>query len=142
MEKKAEIDYTFFRYALYATPLNHLIHADSGLSPFGCVLYLNEESQIVPGSGTAFYRHKKLGYEKVPTEEEIRRVGKSPKRVWNILEESWNDPDAWEQIGMKEMVFNRAIIFDTTCFHSRLPLEAFGNTLEDARLIEVSFFRV
>lgn len=139
--KPVEIDYTFFRYALYTDKLNHLIHADNGLSPYGCVLYMNEADQIVPGSGTAFYKHKRLGYEKAPTHEEVKRAGKSPKRVWNTLEESWNDPSAWQQTGMIEMVFNRAIIFDTTCFHSRLPLEAFGNTLEDARLIEVSFFR-
>lgn len=139
--RKAEIDYTFFRYATYGLPLNHLVHADSGLSPFGCVLYLNEADQIVPGSGTAFYRHKKLGYEKMPTEEEVRKAGKSPKRVWDTLEASWNEPDAWEQISMVPMIFNRAIVFDTTRFHSRLPLDAFGNTLEDARLIQVSFFQ-
>lgn len=139
--RKAEIDYTFFRYATYGLPLNHLVHADSGLSPFGLVLYLNEADQIVPGSGTAFYRHKKLGFEKMPTEEEVRRAGKSPKRVWETLEASWNEPDAWEQIGMTDMIFNRAIVFDTTRFHSRLPLDAFGSALEDARLIQVSFFR-
>lgn len=139
--RAAEMDYTFLRYACYGMPLNHLIHADSGLSPFGCVLYLNEADQIAPNSGTAFYRHRKLGYEKVPTEVEVRAAGKSPKRVWNILEDSWGDVDAWEQISMVEMVFNRAIIFDTTRFHSRLPLDAFGMTLEDARLIQVSFFR-
>lgn len=142
IKKKVDVDYTFFRYALYTDKLNHLIHADNGLSPYGCVLYMNQADQIVPGSGTAFYRHKKLGYEKAPTEQEVRAAGKSPKRVWTELEKSWNDPDAWEQTGMVEMVFNRAIIFDTTCFHSRLPLEAFGNSLEDARLIEVSFFRI
>lgn len=141
IKRPINCDYTFFRYATYGLPLCHLIHADSGLSPFGCVLYLNEADQIVPGSGTAFYRHKKLGFEKMPTEEEVRKAGKSPKRVWETLEASWNDPDAWEQTGQSEMAFNRAIIFDTTSFHSRLPLDAFGSTLEDARLIEVSFFR-
>lgn len=140
--RKANIDYTFFRYGLYASTLGHLIHADSGLSPYGCVLYLNEPDQIVPGSGTAFWRHKKLGYEKVPTIEEVRASGKSPKRVWDILEDSWNDESAWEQTSMVEMSFGRATIFDTTRFHSRMPLQGFGNCLADARLIEVSFFSV
>lgn len=135
-----EQDYSFLRYALYGTPLNHLIHADSGLAPFACVLYLNPEDQIPEGSGTGFYTHKKLKYDRVPTEHDVRAAGKSPKRVWETLEDSWNDVDAWKETGRVDMKWNRAVIFETTYFHSRLPLDAFGNTLEDARLIFVSFF--
>lgn len=134
-------DYSFCRYALYGTPLNHLIHADSGLSPYACVLYLNPEDQIPPGSGTAFYEHRKLKITKVPTEEEVRAVGKSPRRIMGELEASWGDATRWRETGRIPMKYNRAIFFETTYFHSRLPLDAFGMTMDDARLIFVSFFR-
>jgi hypothetical protein len=136
-----EQDYSFLRYAVAGTPLNHLIHADSGLAPFACVLYLNPDDQIPEGSGTGFYQHKKLGYQRVPTEHEVRSQGKSPKRVWETLEASWNDATAWTETGRVQMKYNRAVIFETTNFHSRLPWAAFGSCIGDARLIFVSFFR-
>lgn len=132
--------YTFLRHAKYGTPLNHLIHADSDLAGYACVLYLNPDDQIPPGSGTAFYEHKKLKLQHVMNADEIRAVGKSPKRVWETLEGDWGNVDAWRETGRVDMKFNRAVIFPTTWFHSRLPLDAFGNTLEDCRLIFVSFF--
>lgn len=139
--KPIDQDYSFLRYALYGTPLNHLIHADSGLSPYACVLYLNPDDQIPEGSGTGFYQHRTLKYEFVPTEQEVRASGRSPKRVWSTLEESWNDQNRWKETGRVDMKYNRAVIFPTIWFHSRLPLDAFGNSLEDARLIFVSFFK-
>lgn len=140
--KKISQDYSFCRFALYGTPLNHLYHADSGLSPYAAVLYLNPEDTIPKGSGTAFYEHKSLKMTKVPTAEEVRAKGKSPKRVWNTLEESWNDPDKWREVERAEMKYNRAIFFETTRFHSRLPIDAFGTDMATARLIFVSFFNV
>lgn len=134
--------YSFLRYASYGMGLNHAVHADSGLAPWACVLYLNTPDQIVEGSGTGFYQHKTLKIEKVPTAEEVRAQGRSPKRVWDTLEDSWNDVNRWKETGRVEMKFNRAVIFPTIYFHSRLPIDAFGNSLEDARLIFVSFFKV
>lgn len=140
--KKIAQDYSFLRFAIYGSELGHTIHADSGLSPWGCVLYLNPEDTIAPDSGTCFYEHRVLKIEKVPTEQEVRAAGKSPKRVWTELEKSWNDPDKWKETGRVEMKYNRAIFFPTVYFHSRLPLGAFGNTIDDARLIFVSFFQI
>lgn len=139
--RKIDQDYSFCRYGLYGSCLGALIHADSGLSPFACVTYLNTPDQIPEGSGTAFYQHRKLKIEKVPTVEEVRAAGKSPKRVWETLDSSWNTADAWKEISRVEMKYNRAIFFETDRFHSRLPLDGFGMTLEDARLIFVSFFK-
>lgn len=139
--KEIDQDHSFLRYAAYGMPLNHLIHADSGISPFGCILYLNTPDQIPEGSGTGFYTHKKLKIERAPSYEEVRASGRSPKRVWDILQASWNDAEAWKETGRVDMKWNRAVIFPTDYFHSRLPLDAFGMTLDDARLIFVSFFR-
>lgn len=134
-------DYSFCRFATFGAELRHTIHADSGLSPYAMVLYLNPADQIPDGSGTAFWEHRNLKIVKVPTEEEVRASGKSPKRVWNELESSWNDETKWKESGRVPMKYNRAIFFETVYFHSRLPLNGFGNTIDDARLIFVSFFR-
>lgn len=130
--------YAFLRYATKGTKLNHLIHADNGLAEFGCVLYLNTPDQCA--GGTAFYRHKTLGWDRVMLADECRRLGKSPKRAWEILEKSWNDAGQWEQTGGCPMKFNRAVIFPTRFFHSRLPLDGFGTDMNDARLVYVLFF--
>lgn len=135
-------DYSFLRFAIFGSELNCTIHADSGLAPYACVVYLNPEDQIPKDiSGTAFYEHRKLKIIKVPTEEEVRAAGKSPARVMRELEASWNCPDNWRETGRIPMRYNRAIFFESHYFHSRLPLRAFGNTLEDSRLVFVSFFR-
>lgn len=139
--KKIDQDYSFCRRGMYASSLGAVIHADSGISPYACVLYLNPNDQIPEGSGTAYYRHKKLNAEKVPTVEEVRAAGKSPKRVWELLDSSWNDESLWRETGRVEMRYNRAVIFPTIYFHSRLPLQGFGMTPQDARLVFVSFFK-
>lgn len=140
--RKIDPDYAFCRYGLYGSSLNNLIHADSGISPYACVVYLNPADTIPEGSGTAFYLHKKLKLEKVPTVEEVRAAGKSPKRVWETLDSSWNDADAWREVSRVDMKYNRAIFFETDRFHSRLPLDGFGTDMATARLIFVSFFKV
>lgn len=140
--KKIDQDYSFCRFALYGTLLNAMYHADSGLSPYAAVLYLNPPDTIPEGSGTAFYEHTGLKMTEVPTEQEVRAKGKSPKRVMKTLEESWNDPNRWREVERTEMAWNRMIFFKTTRFHSRLPVDAFGMDMATARLIFVSFFNV
>lgn len=140
--KKIDQDYSFCRFAIYGTLLNAMYHADSGISNYACVVYLNTPDQIPEGSGTAFYQHTGLKMLEVPSEDEVRAKGKSPKRVMKILEDSWNDPNRWKEVERVPMAWNRAIFFKTTRFHSRLPIDAFGNTIQDGRLIFVSFFNI
>lgn len=119
---------------------NNAIHADSAYSDFAAVLYLNTPEQC--RGGTAFWRHKKTGWEWMPTEKEVRAKGKSPTRVLAQITEDWNNESAWEQVALAEMKFNRVAIYPTKRFHSRYPFEAFGSTPEDGRLIWASFFSV
>lgn len=140
--KKIEQDYSFIRFSLYGEPTNSLIHADSGYSEYALVLYLSPDALIPPGSGTGFYQHKKLKYDKVPELHEIKAAGKSPKRVWETLEASWNDPSLWNETGRLDMKFNRAIIYPSKWFHARLPHDSFGMDFQNARMIFGSFFSV
>jgi len=117
---------------------NNAVHADSGYDEFACILYLTPQEFC--SGGTAFWRHKILGFDAMPTEQEVRSVGRNPKQVMKRLSADWNNIDAWERIALAEMKFNRAIFFRCKSFHSRFPFEAFGNSPENGRLVFVSFF--
>lgn len=117
---------------------NNAVHADSGYDDFAAIVYLTEDKFC--SGGTAFWRHKILGFDAMPTEQQVRSVGRNPKQVMKRLSADWNNIDAWEQIALAEMKFNRAIFFRCKSFHSRFPFEAFGNSPENGRLVFVSFF--
>lgn len=134
--------YSFLRYAIYASTCENPFHADGIYGEYAGLLYLNTPDQIVPGSGTSFYRHRKLGMEKMLTAEEIRAKGKSPKRVFSELGKSWSDESAWKRTAHVDMKFNRFVAYPGDYFHARQPFQAFGNTIEDARLIFCTFFSV
>lgn len=117
---------------------NNAIHSDNTFDTYAAVLYLSKPEDC--RGGTAFWRHKKYGYEHLPTELDIRKSGRSPRRVWDEVSKSWNDETAWTQTQVAEMKFGRCIIYPSNRFHSRWPFSAFGTTPEDGRLIWVSFF--
>lgn len=137
--RPVEQDYSIARLNYAGENPNNAIHSDNGYSEFAAVLYLSRPEDCK--GGTAFWRHKHTGFPGWPTDKEVRRIGKSPTRVWDQIMATWNEPDAWEQTGLAEMKFGRAIFYPTKSFHSRWPFEAFGTTPEDGRLIWCSFFR-
>lgn len=105
---------------------NHLIHTDVGWGTHALVVYLN-----APNSGTAFWKHKELGIESldIPTVEVVEK-----------LELDWEHPSKWEQTAFIEGKPNRAVIYNSSWFHSRFPFQAAGETPEDGRLVVVAFF--
>lgn len=117
---------------------NNAIHADSGYDEFAAILYLTAPEHC--SGGTAFWRHKILDMSEMPTAKEARARGRSPGRVMKRLTADWNNVDAWEQIALAEMKFNRAIFYKCKAFHSRFPFEAFGTDAANGRLVFVSFF--
>lgn len=127
--------------ANYAGELPHNpVHSDQICAEYACVLYLNTPAQCQ--GGTAFWKHKKLGWESLPTEKTLRAHGKSPKREFAKIDADWSNPEAWEQTLLAEMKFNRLIAYPSRRFHSRWPHTAFGTSPDDVRLIWVSFFNV
>lgn len=117
---------------------NNAIHADSGYDEFAAIVYLTHP-QCCSG-GTAFWRHKILDMAELPSEKELRARGRNPKQVMKRLSADWNKVEAWEQIALAQMEFNRAIFFKCKAFHSRFPFEAFGDSPLNGRLVFVSFF--
>lgn len=102
------------------------IHSDVGWGTHALVMYLSEGE-----GGTAFWRHKETGREDI-VEGDVE--------LFERVKDDWLDIDKWEQTQLVEMKYNRALIYESKLFHSRYPLEAFGNNFENGRLIVVAFF--
>lgn len=112
-------------------PHNHA-HADD--FELGCewasVLYLNPTEQC--HGGTAFWRHVETGSDRMTNNPDL------DGSIWK----DWSHKEAWEMCGFAGMQFNRAVIYPTTCFHSRFPHEGFGKDAKDGRMVHVAFFNL
>ncbi len=107
---------------------NAAIHSDIGWGTHALVLYLSEGN-----SGTAFWKHLKTGAKHIePGDVDLLRE----------VEGDWNDESKWQRYLGIPMRMNRAVIYDSTLFHSRYPFEAFGDSPENGRLIAVCFFNM
>lgn len=136
--RAVRMDYSGIRFD-YAGEM-HDVHADSAYSDYAFVLYLNPPEQCQ--GGTAFWRNKKYGWTALPTEQDVKRMGKSPRRVLKDLCEQAADELNWERVHTVEMKTNRLITYPTKQFHSRWPLEGFGTSPADGRLVAVGFYGV
>lgn len=135
--RTVEQEYTITRLNYKGEMPNNAIHSDNDCGQYAAVLYLNLPGQ--EQGGTALWRHRATGLESFD-EAEIRRAGRSPFRTLEQLKQDWNNVEAWEQVALAPMKFNRAIFYPGKCFHSRWPLDAFGSDPEDGRLVWCSFF--
>lgn len=138
--KDVKCGYSLLRVNFDGQMPNNAVHTDSGYDQFAVILYLNRPEDCK--GGTAFWRHKKYGWTHWPTDEQVRRTCRKANKIGDQLRGDANNPDAWELVHVAEMKFNRMIAFPTNTWHSRWPWPAFGKTMEDARLIWVSFFSV
>lgn len=107
---------------------NAAVHSDMGWGTHALVLYLNDGI-----GGTAFWRHRATG---------ARRIDPGDFDLFEAVRNDWDDESKWEQTGLCEMAFNRAVIYESALFHSRYPFAAFGNDAESGRLIVVAFFNL
>lgn len=137
--------YSFLR-ANYGGEFPHNpIHNDDDIGGIATILYLNTPDQC--RGGTALWRHRETGLTRMPTPHEIKRHGKSPKRVMDRLYADGQDEGNWELVEMADMKFNRLIMYPAACFHSRYDatarahFEGFGTTPQDVRLIWITFFQ-
>lgn len=105
---------------------NAAVHSDLGWGTHALVLFLTDGE-----SGTAFWRHRTTGTERIDPGQETLLAQVRP---------DWNEPNAWQMIDFVAMQFGRALIYEGAFFHSRYPFEAFGSSPEDGRLIAVAFF--
>lgn len=136
--REVEIKVQAFRSGHRETHLHVNIHADNPIAQWAGVYYLNLPEDC--DGGTAFYRMKEMGWETMPTQEQMDAM--SVDLDW--VREKWVQPKAWDLISLAGMKFNRFIFYPTSYFHSRYPLEGWGepDDLAHARLVWVVFFNV
>lgn len=138
LKKMVTVDLSLGRINFSGEQPNNSIHTDDAFSEFAYILYLNLPEQCQ--GGTAFWRHRRYGWEQFPEGKEILRTGKSAKRIYEMLRADMNRIEAWEQIHLEEMEFNKMIVFPCKQWHSRWPWTAWGSDKNTARLINVGFF--
>lgn len=125
-----------FRLGFKDSQLHNLVHSDNCVAQIAAVYFMNLIEDCV--GGTAFWRHRKHGWEMMPTQKEIDDAGYSLER----LAADWQDENAWTLVSLAGMKPNRMITYPTHAFHSRFPFQGFGSkdNTEHARLIYCSFF--
>lgn len=135
---KIAIKIQAFRLGFKDSHLHNLVHADHLESYWAGVLFLNptEQSQ----GGTAFWRHKKHGWDAMPTQDQLDAAGYTLKE----LGADWHRSGAWEMVSLAGMKENRMIIYPSQMFHSRWPWQGWGeqDKPETGRLVHCSFFDV
>ncbi len=105
---------------------NQSIHSDMGWGSHALVLYLTDGP-----SGTAFWHHTKSNRNNIlPDDIEL----------FDVVKDDFEKEDAWDQRAFVKMKYNRALIYSSDLFHSRYPFKAFGNSIDNGRLILVAFF--
>lgn len=125
-----------FRLGSEKSHLHNYVHADHTCASLACVYYLNRPVDC--RGGTAFWRHKKFGWDQMPTQAQLDEVGYTLEEI----RKDWLDKEAWEMVTLAGMKHNRLIVYPTQAFHSRWPWEGFGDTPDNSRLIWCGFFNI
>lgn len=108
-------------------------HTDTAMEQqFSFVLYLNRPEHCQ--GGTSFLRHKESGWEQACRNDE----------VWDnaAYVHDGKKPDCFETVLLCPMRSNRLIIYPSYLIHRSEPIDGFGSTPEDARLVAVGFFNL
>lgn len=107
-----------------------IVHLDHAYGQYVCTVYLND---VFPyGSGTWILKHAGTGMETLPkTKVELE--------TW---EHDCNNLEMWNITGMADMEFNRTIIMPTQFFHASKPVNGFGKTEAEGRMVFVAFFDI
>lgn len=127
-----------FRLNLAGELPHSWVHSDDICAQFATVLYMNTYEQCK--GGTAFWRHKDLGIDRLPTRDALRSMGIDDEDFYQRIPEHWKQLELWEQTELISMYPNRLITYPTSLFHSRYPFEGFGTGPADGRLIWICFY--
>lgn len=134
--REINVHISAFRLGHKDTTLHVNIHSDNVIGRWAGVYYLNLPEQCK--GGTAFYRLKETGWDTMPTQEVLDASGHD----LDWLRDKWTNEEAWDLISLAGMKFNRFIFYPTEYFHSRFPLQGWGENENDSRLVWVVFFDV
>ena len=128
-----------FRITLASDPQRAKVHVDA--SHWSGILYLSRPQDC--SGGTEFFRHRRTGTDHFPIDaRELRAFGYADRRDAHrdIIERDTNDDDKWERTMQVPMRFNRLLLLRPWLWHTAGP--AFGDSLENGRLVYLMFFQV
>ena len=103
------------------------------------ILYLSRPEHC--RGGTDFYRHKRTGLDRVPTNPiDIVRAGYDDinRLIEEVVNQDTNKPARWERSFTVPMRFNRLVLFSPWMFHN--SGRGFGSDAETGRLVQLMFF--
>jgi hypothetical protein len=129
-----------FRLNLAGELPHSWVHSDDICAKYASVLYLNLPEQC--SGGTAFWKHRTLGIDRLPSRKSLREHGVDDAEFYSHMDDEWKVLSAWEQYGFSPMKWNKFITYPTCLFHSRYPFEAFGKNSYDGRLIWICFYDI
>lgn len=129
--KEEEIKFAFgcFRRDMKGMFTHSYAHADTICASHAGLLYLTPFEYT--SGGTAFYRHIPSGLMQHPV---------LPPKEDAQLTADWMVKTKWEMHSFIHMVFDRFVTYPCSYYHNRFPMEGFGETDEDSRLVYVVFF--
>lgn len=104
------------------------VHTDTDMGDVTGIFYLNPDPPI--DDGTVFYRHRETGRDVSVATDAIDRIEEGF---------AWRDLANWRRMSIVPARFNRLVLFPAGAYHSRAILENYGDTDEQARLIQICF---
>ena len=128
-----------FRITLAGDVGRAKVHIDK--AHWSGVLYLSRPEDC--RGGTEFFRHLPTQSDRAPmTDQELAAAGFSSQEQMyqEIVSKHTVDDSKWEMTMRVPMRFNRLLMLRPWLWHT--AGEAFGNTLEDGRLVYLLFFEV
>ncbi|RTE87656.1 MULTISPECIES: DUF6445 family protein [Gammaproteobacteria] len=115
------------------------VHVDA--SHWSGILYLSDPKDCK--GGTEFFRHKATDTDRAPysDEEAMQKFGAPSAKKWtsDILDNESLDDSKWEMTMRVPMRFNRLVLLRPWMWHT--AGEAFGDSIENGRLIYMMFFQ-
>lgn len=124
-----ELRTVFFRLSPKGTVAPHQAHTDSTMGQYSMMLYMNHDRDAE--GGTSLVRHKATG---ITSDENLSEFG---QRIW--LRDT-NDYDKWSIYKLVGMRPNRAFVFDSRLMHRAEPVQGFGFSKKNARLVLTAFY--
>jgi hypothetical protein len=128
----------FFRITYEHDKSGSDIHIDTS-NVWAGVLYLTLPEHC--RGGTEFYRHKKFGTDHAPLSASDLKAYKAADQreaMTKVFAARGKDRENWERTLVLPMRFNRLVLFRSFYWHT--AGESFGDTPENARLVQLFFF--
>lgn len=96
------------------------IHSDVLIGTYTGILFLNHEDECQ--GGTAFWKHKKFGWDRHPEKETLASQGlANTDWLWKQVYQDGFHEKRWDLLEVVPMRFNRLVLFQSPLYHSRYP---------------------